>query len=62
MNAARKIHWYGGETHKGLVMCGKGSNRVAWTDRDTVWHAAQNKCTTCDRQRIVAMIPKPSGY
>lgn len=46
-----KLHWYGGEAFKGDVMCGKGTNRVRWTDQEDVWVASENHCPDCEIAR-----------
>jgi hypothetical protein len=43
----RRLHWYRGEQDKGQTPCGKGTNRVAWTDRDEVWFSTANAKRLC---------------
>lgn len=62
MANAKKLHWYGGSIWMGAVLCGKGANRVRWTDRTEAWNdpaEKENLCPVCDRTRILNMLPTP---
>lgn len=42
-----RLHWYPGDQNKGDATCGKGTNRITWTDQEEVWSAPENASRRC---------------